>query len=287
MTEGLSLAGMAEMPVVIMMGQRTGPSTGLPTYTAQGDLHFVLNAGQGEFPRFVVAPGDAGEAYFWSGIALNMAWKYQIPSFVLSDKTLSEGLYSFDIDAAGDLKEETPALWDGQGKYNRYRQTETGVSPLAFPPQKGQVIKADSYAHDELGITTEDPKITKDMNDKRLRKGESVAKELESYDTVKVYGKGKTALLCWGSNKDVCLEAAEKSGLKVIQVLVMSPFPASRLQDAMLGMDRIIAVECNSTAQLVRLAAAHGIGIEENILKYDGRPFSLNNLEAELWRVLA
>jgi 2-oxoglutarate ferredoxin oxidoreductase subunit alpha len=278
---------MAEMPVVIMMGQRTGPSTGLPTYTAQGDLHFVLNAGQGEFPRFVVAPGDAGEAYFWSGIALNMAWKYQLPSFVLSDKTLSEGLYSFDIGTAGDLREEAPALWDGQGKYNRYRQTETGVSPLAFPPQKGQVIKADSYAHDELGITTEDPKITKEMNDKRLLKGAAMTKELESYETVKVYGRGKTALLCWGSNKGVCIEAAEKSGLKVIQVLVMSPFPAERLLSVMKGMDRVIAVECNSTAQLVRLAASHGIGIEEKILKYDGRPFSLNNLETELWRVLA
>ena len=96
MTEGLSLAGMAEMPVVIMLGQRTGPSTGLPTYTAQADLHFALNAGQGEFPRFIVSPGDAEEAYYWSGVALNMAWKYQVPAFILSDKTVSEGLYSFD-----------------------------------------------------------------------------------------------------------------------------------------------------------------------------------------------
>lgn len=287
MTEGLSLAGMAEMPVVIMMGQRTGPSTGLPTYTAQGDLHFVLNAGQGEFPRFVVAPGDAVEAYFWSGIALNMAWKYQLPAFVLSDKTLSEGLYSFDIDAAGNLLEEAPVRWDGQGKYNRYKLTDTGVSPLAFPPQKSQTIKADCYAHDEQGITTEDPKITKDMNDKRLLKGASLAKELENYETVKVYGRGKTALLCWGSNKGVCIELAEKSGLKVVQVLAMSPFPAGKLRDALKGLDRIIAVECNSTAQLVRLAASHAIEVKEKILKYDGRPFSLNNLEAELWRVLA
>ncbi len=291
MTEGLSLAGMAEMPVVIMMGQRTGPSTGLPTYTAQGDLHFVLNAGQGEFPRFVVAPGDAGEAYFWSGVALNMAWKYQVPAFVLSDKSLSEGLYSFDMGAAGGLLEEAPAMWDGQGKYNRYRHTETGVSPLAFPPHKGQVIKADSYAHDELGITTEDPKITKEMNDKRLLKGESLAKELERYETVKVYGQGdgqgKAALLCWGSNKGVCTEAAEKNGLKVVQVRVLSPFPAGKLKEALDGLDRVIAVECNSTAQLVRLAAFHGIEVKEKILKYDGRPFSLNDLETDLRRVLA
>lgn len=287
MTEGLSLAGQAEMPVVIMMGQRTGPSTGLPTYTAQGDLHFILNAGQGEFPRFVVAPGDAGEAYYWSGIALNMAWKYQLPAFVLSDKSLSEGLYSFDMNAAGDLTEEPPVMWDGGGKYNRYKYTETGVSPLAFPPQKGQVIKADSYTHDELGITTEDPKITREMSDKRLQKGLSLAKEMEKYETVKVYGQGKTALLCWGSNKGVCIEAADKFGLKVIQVLVLSPFPAEKLKAALGGLDRVIAVECNSTAQLVRLARSNGIEIKENILKYDGRPFSLNDLLADLGRQLA
>ncbi len=98
------------MPVVIMLGQRTGPSTGLPTYTAQADLHFALNAGQGEFPRFIVSPGDAEEAYYWSGVALNMAWKYQVPAFILSDKTVSEGLYSFDTSVIGDVKEEAPVV---------------------------------------------------------------------------------------------------------------------------------------------------------------------------------
>lgn len=289
MTEGLSLAGQAEMPVVIMMGQRTGPSTGLPTYTAQSDLHFILNAGQGEFPRFVVAPGDAADAYYWSGVALNMAWRYQVPAFILSDKSVSEGLYSFDITAAGEVNEEAPAIWDGQGRYDRYKYTKTGISPLAYPSQKGQVIKVDGYTHDEHGITTEDPKVTAEMADKRLLKGESLAKELENYETVKVYGSSdsKTAVLCWGSNKGVCIEAAEKFGLKVIQVMVLSPFPEGLLKEAMNGLDRVIAVECNSTAQLVRLAASYGIEVKEKILKYDGRPFSLNNLEAELGRVLA
>ncbi|MCX6668234.1 MAG: 2-oxoacid:acceptor oxidoreductase subunit alpha [Methanothrix sp.] len=287
MTEGLSLAGMAEMPVVIIMGQRTGPSTGLPTYTAQGDLHFILNAGQGEFPRFVVSPGDAEEAYYWSGVALNMAWKFQVPAFILSDKTVSEGQYSFDLAAAGDLREEAYPLWKGQGRYHRYQYTETGVSPLAFPPQKGQVIKVDSYAHDEYGITTEEPKITKDMNDKRLLKGGSLAKDLEGYETVKVAGEGKTALLFWGSNKGVCLEAAEKLRLRAVQVLVLSPFPEEKLKEALAGIERVIAVECNSTAQLARLAGCYGFKTQDRILKYDGRPFSLNDLEAELGKVLA
>ncbi len=287
MTEGLSLAGMAEKPVVIMLGQRTGPSTGLPTYTAQGDLHFVLSAGQGEFPRFVVSPGDADEAYYWSGVALNMAWKYQVPSFILSDKTVSEGLYSFDIDDAPNLMEEKPALWDGIGTYNRYMYTKTGVSPLAFPPVKGQMVKVDSYSHDQVGITTEDGKITAQMNEKRLLKEESMRRELEGYEAVKVYGVGETALLSWGSNKGACIEAAQKHGLRAVQMLVLCPFPQKQLHEALFGAKRIIIVECNSTGQLARLARCHGLPLKEQILKYDGRPFSLEELELELGKVMA
>ena len=287
MTEGLSLAGMAEMPVVIVMAQRTGPSTGLPTYTAQGDLHFILNAGQGEFPRFVVAPGDAEDAYYWSAAALNMAWKFQVPAFILSDKIVSESQYSFDRAAAGEAKLASPVLWDGQGSYNRYSYTDTGVSPLAYPPQKGQVIKSDSYTHDNAGITTEDPKITREMFDKRQLKGQSLAGDLEAYETVKVFGdeKGKTALLCWGSNKGVCMEASQKLGLKVIQVLVLWPFPEKKLLDALQGVERLIDVECNSTAQLARLCSFFGIKTQDRILKYDGRPFSLDDLISELDRI--
>lgn len=289
MTEGLSLAGQAEMPVVIMMAQRTGPSTGLPTYTAQGDLHFILNAGQGEFPRFVASPGDAEEAYYWSGMALNMAWKYQVPAFILTDKSVSEGLYSFDTSAAGNVKEASPFLWDGQGEYHRYKYTETGVSPLAYPTRKGQVVKANGYGHDEHGITAEDPKITVKMADKRLLKGEALAKEMQNYETVKVHGKGdsETALLCWGSNKGVCIEAAERFGLKAVQVVVLSPFPVEELKRALKGAERVMAVEGNSTAQLARLAGFYGIHVDEKILKYDGRPFSLDDLVLEIGRALA
>ena len=284
MNEGLSLAGMAELPAVIVLGQRTGPSTGLPTYTGQSELHYVLSAGQGEFPRFVVAPGDAEEAYSWSGVALNMAWKYQLPSFILSDKTLSESLYSFDLAAAGERREEEPLLWEEGEGYRRYSYAETGVSPLAYPPRKGEAVKVNSYGHDQMGITTEDPEITKEMADKRLAKGQSLARELEGYETVKVYGQGSTALLCWGSNKGVCIEAGKDLGLKVVQVVVLSPFPAGKLGEAMRGAERLIDVECNSTAQLAKLAGLYGLQADDLVLKYDGRPFSLEDLEEELGR---
>jgi 2-oxoglutarate ferredoxin oxidoreductase subunit alpha len=280
MTEGLSLAGMAELPVVVVMAQRAGPSTGLPTYTAQGDLHFVLHAGQGEFPRLIVAPGDAMQAYIWAGRALNLAWKYQIPSIIMSDKTLSESLYSFDGYVDGEAKEEPLILWDGNGRYKRYLQTDSGVSPLAFPPQKGQAIKTDSYMHDQQGITSEDPGVTREMSEKRQKKGQSLAREMEEYKTVKVYGQASSnrALLFWGSNKGVCLEAAERLGLRAVQVLVLSPFPKRRLIEALQGVERLLAVECNAAGQLADLAACYGIKVDDRILKYDGRPFSLEDL---------
>ena len=290
MTEALSLAGMAEIPLAIVMAQRTGPSTGLPTYTAQGDLHFVINAGQGEFPRLVVAPGDAEDAYIWSAAALNLAWKYQIPAFILSDKIVSESQYSFDLGQAEKAELlNPPLLWDGQGGYHRYQLSDNGISPLAYPPQKGQVIKADSYVHDAAGITTEDAQITREMSEKRMHKAQSLARELEGYETVKVLGdrNGKTCLLCWGSNKGVCREVAESQanrGIRVVQVLVLWPFPEQRLKEALRGVDRLIDVECNFTGQLATLCRQYGINVDEMILKYDGRPFSLNDLSIELER---
>ncbi len=287
MTEALSLAGMAEVPLAIVMAQRTGPSTGLPTYTAQGDLHFVINAGQGEFPRLVVAPGDAEDAYLWSAAALNLAWRYQIPAFILSDKIVSESQYSFPADLAEKAEPpRRPLLWDGQGVYHRYRLSEDGISPLAYPPQKGQVIKADSYMHDTLGITTEEAQITREMSEKRLFKARSLAEELEGYETVSLSGeeKGKTCLLFWGSNKGVCREVAESRGLRAVQLLVLWPFPEQRLKAALEGVERLIAVECNCTGQMATLCRQYGINADELILKYDGRPFSPKDLEVELER---
>jgi 2-oxoglutarate ferredoxin oxidoreductase subunit alpha len=287
MVEGLGLAGQAELPVVVVMGQRSGPSTGMPTYTAQTDLLFVLHASHGEFPRFVVAPGDAEEAFYWSGVVLNKAWKYQMPAFILSDRILGLGLFSFDASQTEDLQEESPAIWDGQGEYLRYKYTADGVSPLAFPPREGQVVKTNSYVHDEYGIVSEDPAIAKGVADKWLLKERILAQELEDYETVKVYGQGETALLCWGSNKGVCVETAKKFGLKVIQMLVLSPFPAKALSQAMEGVKKIISVEGNATGQLAILLQQHGYRIDEQILKYDGRPFSLEDIENDIKKVMA
>ncbi|MDD5108808.1 MAG: 2-oxoacid:acceptor oxidoreductase subunit alpha [Candidatus Omnitrophica bacterium] len=281
MTEGLSFAGMSELPVVIVVGQRPGPSTGLPTYSAQTDLYFVLSAGQGEFTRFVVAPGDTEEAYFWSATAMNMSWEYQVPSIILTDKNLGEGLFNFDINSVSQIKEAVSLSWDGKSPYKRYQDTENGVSPLAFALAKDAVIKVNSYEHDEYGITTEDPKLTISMQNKRLRKEKYLAQELDKIETVKVYGNENSdvSLLCWGSNKGVCIEAANNLGLKVIQPLVLSPFPIKQFQKALERTKKLISIENNATAQLGRLIKTFGFNVDQNILKYDGRPFSLDELE--------
>lgn len=288
MTEGLSFSGMAELPVVIVMGQRPGPSTGLPTYSCQTDLQFVLSAGQGEFARFVIAPGDAEEAYCAAQLALQISWKYQIPSIILTDKAMAEGAYSFDIGSCNEIKEEAAALWDGRPPYKRYANTDNGVSPLAFPGEKDAVTKANSYEHDEAGISTEEPAVTIKMQDKRLRKETYLAAELENYESVKVYGNknSATALLCWGSNKGVCIEIADMLGLKVIQPTVMAPFPLEQFRRALEGVSKIIAVENNATGQLARVVNAYGCNVSASILKYDGRSFSLEELEDRVRKVI-
>lgn len=288
MIEGLSFSGMAELPVVIILGQRPGPSTGLPTYSCQTELQFALYAGQGEFVRLVVAPADAQEAYYWSAVAMQLSWKYQIPSIILSDKDMGEGIFNFDFNEIAEIKEEAPVLWEGQPVYKRYAVTDSGVSPLAFPPAKGVTIKVSSYEHDESGITTEDPAKTVVMQDKRLRKEKLLAQDLESLKTVNVAlaNGSDTALVCWGSNKGACVEVAQRLKLKVIQPVVLNPFPVKQFQEALAGTKKLICVENNATGQLAKLIKGYGFNVDKLLLKYDGRPNSVDELQRRLKEII-
>jgi len=287
MTESLGLAGIAELPVVIVLGQRTGPSTGLATYTAQADLHFALNAGQGEFPRLIVAPGDADEARAWSQKSMELAWKYQLPAIVLADRIICEGLYSMDRSAApdpvADLVRDT-----GSHPYSRYAYTETGISPLRFPPAQGEVIRVNSHVHDPDGITTEHPDTTRHMAEKRMRKLTGLAAETAGMAPVAVAGDRTAgdAIVCWGSLKGICDELGPGMGLRVVRPVVLHPFPEEAFASAMAGVKRFWMVEENETAQLGRLVREHGYRPEGNILKYDGRPFFVDELAAELGKVV-
>jgi 2-oxoglutarate ferredoxin oxidoreductase subunit alpha len=276
MVEGLSLSAQSEIPITIVVSQRAAPSTGVPTYSLQSDLYFVLNAGHGEFPRFLVAPGDAEEAYYYTGVAMNVAWKCQVASIVLSDKNLSEGNYSFDS-SRYTVEEAQPILWDGKGDYLRYKDSENGVSPLAFPGNESATIKVTSYEHDQYGITTEESEKVAFMQQKRLQKTEAVKKEIENIEAVKSYGKDSdTVIFTWGSTKGACVEAADALGLKVLQPIIMEPFPdlSGFIKDAR----RIVTVETNATGQLARLLENNGIRVNQKVLKYNARPFFTDEL---------
>jgi len=287
MTEGLSLAGMAEIPVVLVVSQRTGPSTGVPTYTGQSDLNFVLHAGHGEFPRFVVAPGDAEEAYRWSAAAMEIAWRYQVPAFILADKTLSEGLYSMDPAKAPEIRSGDVVLWDHASPYQRYADTASGVSPLAFPGTAGAVVKVNSYVHDADGITTEEAGLVSLLAKKRMRKGEQIAALMATYQTITTAGSSgsDTAVICWGSVKGVCAEVCGMMGLGMVQPVVLSPFPAEKFREICRGFRRLIAVEENVTGQLARLLRLHGITVHAAILHDTGRPLTPDVLMARLQEV--
>jgi 2-oxoglutarate ferredoxin oxidoreductase subunit alpha len=174
------------------------------------------------------------------------------------------------------MQKEDPVMWSGTGQYLRYAYTPGGISPLAFPGMIDAVIKVNSYAHDESGITIEDADHVRQMTKKRMRKEEGLSKEMLRYPCITVSGTpdASTALLCWGSPKGVCNEVAAILGFRVIQIIVLSPFPLFQLQQAIKGVQRLIAVEENSSGQLAALAEQHGIVPDERILRYDGRPFS-------------
>ncbi|RLB79382.1 MAG: pyruvate ferredoxin oxidoreductase [Deltaproteobacteria bacterium] len=288
MTEALSLSGQGELPIVFVMVQRPGPSTGVPTYTMQGDLSFVIHSGHGEFLKVVLAPGNVEEAFYLTGLAMNLAWKFQIPCFVLSDKHLSESIFSFEADLKK-VKPEDSLLWDGQGEYKRYLNTQNGISPLAFPGNPAAIVKATSYEHDEYGITTEESEQIVKMQQKRLRKKKTIENELSKHEQVKVYGnlESKTVLLCWGSTKGACMEVAEELGLKVVQPLVLEPLPIEPLKKVLSNADKIIDVEVNTTGQLAKLLSAHGICIDDMILRFDGRPFTVDFLLEKVKEVLS
>lgn len=296
MVEGLSMAGQAELPIVVMLGQRPGPSTGLPTYTAQSDLEFALTAGHGEFPRAVIAPGDVEQAYAWSTLAMDLAWKYQVPVIVISDRTLNDNAQSFVADEVPVLPRLGHKEWDGTPMdaspdlaYKRYVLTDDGVSPLAFPGRDGAVVKVDSYTHDEYGVTTEDPAIAVAMQDKLLRKGRAVAEELDRLPAVNVYGAATAprTVVTWGSPVGALREIAGLTDIRVVQPVVLWPFPQRQLAEALAGSERVVVAEMNATGQLAGLLRRHGLRVDDTLLRYDGRPWGVGDLRRRVEEALA
>ncbi len=286
MEEALSFAGMAEVPLLCMLSARSGPSTGVPTYTEQADLRFALNQGHGEFSRVVASPGSFAEAYRVTAELMDIAWRFQTVGIVLTEKHLSECSATVEVDVEGAPWPE-PSLALGED-YRRYAITDDGVSPMLFPPST-ELIKWSSYEHDEYGVTTEEGEAITLMHDKRNRKLGVIVDYLKGLSTVVWHGEPDAPLIfTYGSTTMSVLEAVRAGGLNaaVVQLVYLEPFPAWELEG--LRGSAPVVVEQSSTGQFeMLLREKAGIEARASVRRYDGRPFEPLELARELEEVLS
>jgi len=275
MTEAISLSGISELPLVVYLSQRTGPATGVPTYSSQGDLKFAVNAGHGEFPKIVVAPGDVQEAIIRTEESFYLAGKYRVPVILVGDKHLGENDYSFKELKNSNIAQGRFIIDNPSQGYKTYQITNSGVSPVAVPGQ-GPVVNATSYEHDEYGNTIEDAKTTIEMNDKRMKKIGGMTEEINKLNPATIYGQGKNLIIGWGSTKGAIIDALSKlKDFRFLQISYITPFPKEILEKEIGSSDRVVLIENNVTGLLGGIIKEQtGIDIKEKILKYDGRPFT-------------
>ncbi|MFQ6013000.1 MAG: 2-oxoacid:acceptor oxidoreductase subunit alpha [Thermoplasmata archaeon] len=286
MAEAISMAGMAELPLVLIHGQRGGPGTGLPTKTEQADLKHVLFASHGDFPRIVLAPGSIEEGFYLTAKALNLAERFQLPVIVLTDQVLCQNkqtippfdLSQVEVDRGKLINQPIQALQSTNGGvFRRYEIVEDGVSPRPIPSLKGGLYEASSNEHDEMGYTTEDPELRKAMMAKRMRKLETARPELPP--TV-LHGDpaADLAFLSYGYPSGAIWEAMERleeEGIasKYVQLRTLWPFPAEEAADLLGDAKNVLVVEHNYTGQLAQLLPMllGQIRPTTSVTRYDGR----------------
>lgn len=302
MTEHLSLAAMLEVPFVCVIAQRPGPATGLPTWTAQGDLLLSIFSGHGEYPRCVVAVNNPEDAFYTIQEAFNLAEKYQIPVLVLTDKLIAETNYTIPVFDQNRIPIErglVPASDLAQLQAtDRYALTNSGVSKRWLPGDTAADYNANSDEHDEEGNVTEEADMSRLMMDKRLRKESSLLADIpqptlhfNSTDLAKA--KKKIRLIGWGSVSGVIADLMHYYGkidVKVdyLEVKYLWPLQAEAIKDYLEQDSPAILIENNATAQLAKLIRMEtGVQIKHRILKYDGRPFFFEELLEQIERITA
>ncbi len=318
MVEGIGFASITEAPgPVLVLYQRGGPSTGLPTRQEQGDLQFALHPAQGDFPHIVIAPGDLRETYQDIFSAFNWAERYQMPIIVMSDKKLASVYTTIDklelkydkidrgerftgsewtaLDAKGpndSAKGHTGNGKDGEVKeYLRYALTKDGISPRSRPGIPGGRFWVTSDEHDPDGHITEGVEMRMAMMHKRMGKLALAQKAIPQDQQYALHGPADAELtvVAWGSTKGTILDAIEEldaQGKKInfLQCRLMKPFPAEAVGNILRKAKRIVSMEENYSGQLASLVTEHtGVIITDRINKYDGRPLS----EDEVVRALA
>jgi 2-oxoglutarate ferredoxin oxidoreductase subunit alpha len=297
MTEGLGFAAMSENPIVINIGQRPGPSTGLATHSSQADLLFAIHASQGEFPRIVLAPGDIEECFTLTKQAFNLSDKYQIPAIILTDKYLAESERDVEQFDETTIPIDRGKMYNAQewsGEYKRYLITDDGVSPRLIPGTSGALIISTSNEHKETGFSTSAPHEVTAMVNKRLKKMPFIAEDVNKLNPVKTIGDedAEATIYSWGGNKGPILEAMRllrDEGVKIryTQVVYLEPFPTKIMQEDLQKTTKNILFECNTTAQLGQLVKMHtGYTFQHIGLRYDGRPFNPSDIVKKVEEVV-
>ncbi len=288
MVEALGMAAITETPLVVVEGQRPGPSTGLPTWTDQADLRFLMHASQGEFPRVLFLPGDVQECFEMTLKAFNTAEKYQMLCLILTDKYLGESVQSaepftheYKVDRGALMTmDEAAALKPGE--YKRFEFTDSGVSKRTLPGYPNTIYAVSTDEHKEDGDLDEGSENRIKMVDKRARKLATLQKEyLSDVEMCELHGPADAdlTLVGWGSTKGPILEAIEvanSNGMKVnfLQIKIVLPFPKELVSKILGAAKKMVLVENNSEGQMGGVIRENtGFDITDRLLRYDGRPF--------------
>jgi len=283
MEEGISNAAIAEVPIVIHLAQRPGPSTGLPTKTEQADLNLALYAGHGEFPRIIFAPGNFTDGIYLTQKAFNLADKFQVPVIILTDQFYIDSFQSINSIDFTDFKVEH-YITRTDKDYERYKITKDGISPRGIPMHGDGFVRFDSHEHDEEGFITEDPDMRTKIVDKRFRKLESYSKD--SIDAEIIGSKNyKTLIVGWGSTYGVIKEVIEKlddNNLAFAYFKQVYPLP-NNTEEILSKAKKLVIIENNATSQFGQLIKrCTGMEFQMQILKYNGMPFSLEEIIEKL-----
>jgi 2-oxoglutarate/2-oxoacid ferredoxin oxidoreductase subunit alpha len=289
MTEGYGLAGITETPLVIIEGMRGAPATGLPTWSEQGDLRFILHAHQGEFPKIILAAGDAKETFDLTARAFNLADKYQTPVVVIIDKNICENDQNFQLFDISSYKiDRGKFTTETIENYQRYALSEDGIS-LRSVQGVGNFFVANSDEHSLEGYSTEEIEIRNEQMRKRMSKLKTCAEEDMPKPTLYGPEKADITLVSWGSNKGSILQALKNfDNVNYLHINWISPFPTEEIKKILSEAGHIVNIECNYSGQMGGLIKEKtGIEIKDNLLKYDGRPFFVEEIKEKIKSVLA
>ena len=304
MAEALGWAGMNEVPLVVTMYQRAGPSTGLPTRHEQSDLLFAINAGHGEFPKIVLASGDIEESFYDSIKAFNFAEVFQLPVIHLLDKAISSSIQTckrFSHDLKIERGEFKNVIDKNQsegtaGHFQRFKRTDSPISTRVPIGTENAIFWNTGDEHTEEGHITEDPENRNKMMDKRMKKLDLALEKIAQDDLAMCYdfdSNSQTVIVSWGSTKGAILEALEKlseegSKLRFVQIRLLHPFPTETVKKFLKDAKLVIDVEMNYTSQLGALVQQNtGREIDYRIVKYNGRPMSTTEIYIALKAILS